>query len=454
MFNSNKKYKLIKDGSRSIDGVQEDGSPFYVSTVYRLKALRDIPEHGVKTGDLGGLVTDKTALSHTGSCWIGEGARVIGWAYIQDSAYIYNEATIVNQHVSMPVYVTKKAKISGSAFLVKSRENHRKMTIGEDAVVSGQVKITDIENIVGSSSVQGYAVLDGCQGLYDKAEVSGHALVGKGVVISGSSKVSDDAIINDGVRLTDVIVRGKAEIGAGEILNDGVFEQEGVFVSRKRSRREIMIPGAEPAGSQPGVSAFRDDEGNEFREISITDVIHGVSGDNASTEATNKEEMSVLNEDSVEALALFNEIKESIDSYESDIVKLIKYPVMTDGTNAFTMKMVKAFKLSKRLSSKPESERFIASVAVLEDAFIAAESNALKIASSLFSEEEAKKAQKAKDLFRIASNEASTEQEKKVAFIQGFKALEGVLVVPEVAVDAFRIKIGLQELETLVKEDV
>lgn len=107
-----------------------------------------------------------------------------------------------------------------------------------------------------------------------------------------------------------------------------------------------------------------------------------------------------------------------------------------------------ALKKVQRLEVSPDTSEFRAAVISLEEAFMMAESNAEKIASSLLSDEEKKKTEKAKDLFRIASNEASSDHEKKVAFVQGFKQLEGIIAVPEVAVDTFRIKIGLKELES------
>ncbi|HSN50323.1 MAG TPA: hypothetical protein VLR52_03750, partial [Bacteroidales bacterium] len=154
-----------------------------------------------------------------------------------------------------------------------------------------------------------------------------------------------------------------------------------------------------------------------------------------------------FSEGAQDALDLFDEVKSKIESYESDIVKIIKYPTMTDRTDSLTREMVRFFNLATRYLSRPESEKFMDAVAALEDAFLAAESNALKIASSLLSESDKKKMELAKDLLAIASNEVSSENEKKVSFKQAFKQLEGVLVVPDSAVDAFRIKVGLKELE-------
>jgi hypothetical protein len=42
---------------------------------------------------------------------------------------------------------------------------------------------------------------------------------------------------------------------------------------------------------------------------------------------------------------------------------------------------------------------------------------------------------------------AATENEKINAFKQGFKQLEGIIIVPEQAVTALRVKAGIAELE-------
>lgn len=75
------------------------------------------------------------------------------------------------------------------------------------------------------------------------------------------------------------------------------------------------------------------------------------------------------------------------------------------------------------------------------------DSFALKTASTMLSATDKKKVDKVDDLLAIASNDASTEHEKKIAFQQAFKHLEGIIVVPEVAVETFKVKIGLKELE-------
>jgi hypothetical protein len=55
----NKKYKLTKE-TIIVDS----------STLYRIKALNDIPSSNVKKGDLGGFIENESNLSHEGSCWV------------------------------------------------------------------------------------------------------------------------------------------------------------------------------------------------------------------------------------------------------------------------------------------------------------------------------------------------------------------------------------------------
>lgn len=53
--------------------VREDGK-----LLHRIRALIDIPEQNVKADDLGGFVETENNLSHNGTCWIRDNARVSG----------------------------------------------------------------------------------------------------------------------------------------------------------------------------------------------------------------------------------------------------------------------------------------------------------------------------------------------------------------------------------------
>lgn len=50
--------------------------------LHRIRAVRDILEHNVKAGDLGGWIEKEANLSHDGSAWVSDEARVYGEAQV------------------------------------------------------------------------------------------------------------------------------------------------------------------------------------------------------------------------------------------------------------------------------------------------------------------------------------------------------------------------------------
>jgi hypothetical protein len=76
MTNPPKKYELT-DESITDRGI----------TFYRVRALRDIPMHGVKKGDLGGFVESEANFSQIGECWLGGDAKVAGSAIVSGNMF-------------------------------------------------------------------------------------------------------------------------------------------------------------------------------------------------------------------------------------------------------------------------------------------------------------------------------------------------------------------------------
>ena len=62
--------------------------------LYRIKALRDIPSHGVKKGDLGGYIESRWNLSQDGDAWVGDKAMVYDYAQVSGNAWIHERARI------------------------------------------------------------------------------------------------------------------------------------------------------------------------------------------------------------------------------------------------------------------------------------------------------------------------------------------------------------------------
>ena len=124
------KYELLRHQVR----ILWDGAAF------RIRALRDIPEHKVRAGDLGGFVEDERNLSHEGAAWIaGEAmavgrSRVEGDALMQDYSHMSGQSVLhgtatIGGHVA----ATDRAVIGGNARLLGC------VRVEDDALVAGDV---------------------------------------------------------------------------------------------------------------------------------------------------------------------------------------------------------------------------------------------------------------------------------------------------------------------------
>lgn len=64
--------------------------------LHRIRAVRDIPEHNVKAGDLGGWLETEENLSHNGAAWVMDSAYVMGKARVTDSARVMGNARVMD----------------------------------------------------------------------------------------------------------------------------------------------------------------------------------------------------------------------------------------------------------------------------------------------------------------------------------------------------------------------
>lgn len=400
-----RKYKKRWVGFKRLHG---HNRMLFTYPMFRIVALRDIPEHGVKVGDLGGYVTNSNTLSHEGSCWIGDEAMVVGHVTITDDAYVGGTATIRVEQQKASLTIKDNARIFENATVAVYLSLYRKAgtyIISGNAQIFGNCNLLNVEEISGNAKIHGEASLGECSVISGEAEIFEKAVISWNCKVMGKSTIRGNAKVLQKACIKDTNLGGTAEVANKTLING-------------------KVSGVDISGS------FESLDSSTLKEVTSDKIITAPALSSS----------PILN--------IYHELLDSIASYETDIVKIIKYPVMTDRTDALTREMVVAMNNAKRNSEKPESADFKDAVRILENAFLTAESNARKIAATALSEEERKNTEKAKDLFRVAANEASTEHEKKVAFKQGFKQLEGVLDIPDIAVDTFRVKIGLKEIES------
>ncbi|MDO5099271.1 MAG: hypothetical protein Q4D85_11050 [Corynebacterium sp.] len=214
--------------------------------VFRIRAVRDIPERFVKAGELGGFVSSThtadgklrigpsawvagdaivagdarisgNALVYENACVFGS-ARVKGWARIGGNARVFDNAVVKNNaRVRQNAEVSGQARVAGQAVVSESAR------VFGDAVIEGNAHIYGGSWVEGHAHVSGHAQLSGDAYVCDKARIAGSAYLMGNTAVSGEATVIDAAIIdgeiNDHARITDgrmqdCCVEGDAQVNA------------------------------------------------------------------------------------------------------------------------------------------------------------------------------------------------------------------------------------------------
>lgn len=108
-FGKRKKYRLTNETITFAD-----------VTLYRIQAMRDFGN--VRRGERGGFIQSEKNLSHEGSCWVYENAKVYGDAEVSENALVYENAEVReaawvygNTMVCGNAMISEKAKVYGNA---------------------------------------------------------------------------------------------------------------------------------------------------------------------------------------------------------------------------------------------------------------------------------------------------------------------------------------------------
>lgn len=160
-------------------------------TVYRIRALKDMPAVDVVAGDLGGYVEDENNLSHKGFCWVDGAGCVIGRARVEDNAFVQGHATVADEAV-----VKGYAVVDGTA------------VIAGKAVVDENAIINEFGLVMGEARVKGQSV------------VVGHALVTDKAQVLGTSMVRDQTIVGGHAWVKDSVVKDNAKVGGEAVLSE------------------------------------------------------------------------------------------------------------------------------------------------------------------------------------------------------------------------------------------
>ena len=146
-----KKYEFT-DETKIIDG----------AVLRRIRAVRDIPEMGVRVGTIGGFLQAERNLSHGCSAWVGGSACVLGSALVEDRAFVTGQTTVKGGAV-----------IGGSAVVVGLG-----VVVTGSAYVGGSARIREYAQIYGAVSVVGTATISGRAKVHGAGSIKGNECIG------------------------------------------------------------------------------------------------------------------------------------------------------------------------------------------------------------------------------------------------------------------------------------
>ena len=188
----NPKYELLSDDTITLNNI----------TLRRIRALKDFGT--IKKGTLGGYIESDNNLSHNGTAWIHDNAKVFGDALITDDAHVHRNAIIKDKTlIEDDAFVTDNAIIQDHASVSDSaiiRDNAR---IYNNASVYGNALIQDKASISGNAQIYEYAVITGTSQVTDNTLVYGKATLRGNVIVTGNAQIKDNANLYDHVRISE-----------------------------------------------------------------------------------------------------------------------------------------------------------------------------------------------------------------------------------------------------------
>lgn len=128
----------------------------------RIRAVRDIPEHGVRAGTLGGFLQAERNLSHDCPAWVGGDACVLGSALVEGRAFVSGQTAVKDG-----------AAIGGSAVVVGLG-----VEVTGGAYVGGLACIREYAQIYGSISVEGSVAISGHAKVHGTGSIKGNERIG------------------------------------------------------------------------------------------------------------------------------------------------------------------------------------------------------------------------------------------------------------------------------------
>ena len=109
--------------------------------LYRVVALRNIPEHEIEAGEVGGFVAGLENLSQEHGCWVADNACVIDEARVEGDALVFDHAVVRDSAL-----VSDSAKAGGSALISRHASLTHMSKAGGLAIITGDAWLRGYAN--------------------------------------------------------------------------------------------------------------------------------------------------------------------------------------------------------------------------------------------------------------------------------------------------------------------
>lgn len=415
MFNA-KKYTLLEPEKVKLPTGE-------TVTAQRVQALRDIPVHNVKAGETGGYVTHKNILSHKDEAWIAGNAIVAnkgfgrsgvsGNSLVKDNAYVTNSVLKDSTFVSGNTQV-RESVIVGNVII----ENHALIS---DSYLNS-FKDPGAVIIINGDAMLWHSNLYGAINICDKAKVSKMKLDAS---VGGKISIMDSANVSETEINTDRLIKTLTETDLIQISGNASLINPRIHGARNIGGKQNA---QEPKGAKKNLAQPAGKPRPESTIAPMRSVAPPVP-------------------DLAYELRVISDIENDYAAYTTDIVNLIRYPAMADATVPETRDLMRALRNAKRAVDGSDKALATSAVRELENAFIIAENRAQTLTATYMDDKSQKNLKKAEQLLKIAIDEAAADNERSSGFKAGLKALEGIVPVSEIAIENFKVKNGLLQLE-------
>lgn len=449
-------------GSSKVSGeaIVKDNAELYGLTIVRGNAVVsghasiDSPEYiydsrNFATDGKGYEITDNAQVSGSpvisGEGFIKGSARVMGTPKI---SYVKMSGTsgISGDSGIHDCILEGSAQIFDSAEVWQTKMTGNAKVYGNSSISKGSyyTLLSDNVKVFGNAQISG-SPDNNVTTLSGDVSVYGNAIVREGCRISGTTVVSEAAHLLEYCNISgNSRVTGPAPLPPRYKASDMTQDRDGIKIGRNGVAKSLNTSNS---GSNVG-NQFKANYIGAYGSSPISSALKKPTVTPVAKTELVKAASKSIEPIRLELTEIVANVEKDYDSYKNDVVKLIKYPTMVDLNDELTLNFTFALRKAKReISYGQNAEKMEESVETLERAFLAAEANAQKIGASSYSEQEVKKTETAKQMLAVALDEQASENERRVSFKQAFKVLEGIIAVPDSAIETMKIQVGLKELE-------